>query len=294
MIIVAIYRSDRTGRAFGLEGTCNNHYDANRFYDRLTIRPHRASTTLPATAECRSMDPVYRDRAVFVDGTLVVADLHFGKGAASNVEFPLGASEECVDRLRDLLAHFEPDEVVLAGDVFHSFDYVPDATERALADLTGAVRDAGARPVLLEGNHDAMLDSVWDGDLHREYEITGENGSEDAAESESVVVCHGHEEPETPADRYVVGHDHPMVVIEGQKRPCFLDGRGVYRGADVLVVPLFNRLIEGVSVNGRIGVARPELSPLVTNVAEFRPVVWDDDAEQSLEFPPLGQFERML
>jgi metallophosphoesterase superfamily enzyme len=239
------------------------------------------------------MDPVYRDRAVFLDGTLVVADLHFGKGAASNVEFPLGAGEESVDRLRELIAGFNPEEVVLAGDIFHSFEYVPDAAERALADLTGAVRDAGARLVVLEGNHDTMLDSVWSGDLYREYGLTVDGG-EGGSESESVVVCHGHEEPETQADRYIVGHDHPMVVIEGQKRPCFLDGRGVYRGADVLVVPPLNRLIEGVSVNGRIGVARPELSPLVTNVAEFRPVVWDGDAEQSLEVPPLGQFERML
>lgn len=241
------------------------------------------------------MDFEYRDRAAFLDGTLVLADLHFGKGAASNVEFPLGAGEESVDRLRGLLGHFEPDEVVLAGDVFHSFDYVPDAADRALAELTDAVREAGARPVLLEGNHDAMLASAWSGDVRQEYEITCvSDAAEGSEDPETIVVCHGHEEPETRADRYVVGHDHPMVVIEGQKRPCFLDGRGVYRGADVFVLPPFNRLVEGISVNGRIGVSRPELSPLVTNVAAFRPIVWDDDAEQALEFPPLGQFERML
>jgi putative SbcD/Mre11-related phosphoesterase len=234
------------------------------------------------------MDPVYRERAVFFDGTLVLADTHFGKDAASNVEFPLGAGEDAVDRLSDLVERFDPEEVVLAGDVFHSFDSVPDAADRALEDLLAVVRDGGARPVLVEGNHDTMLDSVWRGDLRREYVLESE------VDDETVVVCHGHEKPDTAADRYVVGHDHPTIVIEGQKRPCFLDGRGVYRGADVLVVPPFNRLVEGVSVNGRVGTARPELSPLVTNVAAFRPVVWDDDAEQALEFPPLGQFERML
>lgn len=235
------------------------------------------------------MDAVYRERAVLLDGTLVLADTHFGKDAASNVEFPLGAGEDAVDRLSDLVERFDPDEVVLAGDVFHSFDYVPDAAERALSDLLAVVRDSGARPVLLEGNHDTMLDSVWQGDLHREYVL-----STGAGDDETVVVCHGHEAPETRADRYIVGHDHPTIVIEGQKRPCFLDGRGVYSGVDVLVVPPFNRLVEGVSVNGRVGTARPELSPLVANVAQFRPVVWDDDAEQALTFPPLGRFERML
>lgn len=234
------------------------------------------------------MDPVYRDRAVYFDGTLVLADLHFGKGAASNVEFPLGDGDDVTDRLAALLDHFEPTEVVLAGDVFHSFDSVPVVAERALADVADAVRDAGARPLLLQGNHDTMLESVWDGDVRREYELTVDD------ESENVVVCHGDEEPDTDADRYVIGHDHPAIVIEGQKRPCFLDGRGVYRGADVLVVPAFNRLVEGVSVNGRIGTRREELSPLVRNVGAFRPVVWDEDSEQALEFPPLAQFERML
>jgi putative SbcD/Mre11-related phosphoesterase len=230
---------------------------------------------------------VYRDRAVLLDETLVLADTHFGKGAASNVEFPLGAEDDAVERLAALLDRFDTVEVVLAGDVFHSFDYVPDVAERALTDLVRTVRDAGARPVLVEGNHDTMLGSVWEGDLHDAYTISDdENGT--------VVVCHGHEEPDVRADRFIVGHDHPTIVIEGQKRPCWLDGRGVYRGADVLVLPSFNRLVEGVSVNGRLGTARPELSPLVTRVAEFRPIVWDEDADQTLEFPPLGQFQRML
>jgi len=227
----------------------------------------------------------FRDCALHVDGTLVVADLHFGKGAASNVELPLGAGEDCVDRLEPLLAHFEPDEVVLAGDVFHSFDYVPDAADRALADLSRAVRAAGARLVVVRGNHDTMLGEAYAGQIHDEYELDGDP---------TTVVCHGHEKPETEADRYVIGHDHPTIVIEGQKRPCFLVGDGAYRRSDVVVVPSFNRLVEGVSVNGRIGTARPELSPLVTGVASFRPVVWDGDSDETLRFPPLGQFERML
>jgi putative SbcD/Mre11-related phosphoesterase len=232
------------------------------------------------------MDVTYRDRAVYRDGTLVLADLHFGKGAASNVEFPLGAGEDVADRLADLLEHFDPEEVVLAGDVFHSFQYVPDAAEAALSAVTGVVREAGARLVVVEGNHDTMLDSVYGGRLYDEYELDTEP---------TTVVCHGHAEPDTPADRYIVGHDHPAIEIEGQKRPCYLVGDGAYRRAGVLVVPAFNRLVSGLSVNGRLGGgARPELSPLVTNVAQFRPVVYDADGDETLTFPPLGQFQRML
>jgi len=233
------------------------------------------------------MDPEYRDRAVYIGGTLVLADLHFGKGEASSVEFPIGAGDDCVDRLEALLAHFDPDEVVLGGDVFHSFNSVPRVAEDALAEISRAVRSAGARLVVVEGNHDTMLDAAYAGDLHDEYELATDG-------PETVVVTHGHEEPDRLADWYVIGHDHPTIEIEGQKRPCFLVGEGAYRRAGVLVVPPFNRLVEGVSVNGRLGTARPELSPMVTAIAQFRPIVYDDESEESLTFPPLGQFSRML
>ncbi|WP_415382550.1 metallophosphoesterase [Halosimplex sp. TS25] len=233
------------------------------------------------------MDPEYRDRAVYLDGTLVLADLHFGKAEASTVEFPIGAGEDCVDRLEGLLDRFDPDEVVLAGDVFHSFSSVPDSADAALSGIVRAVRDSGARLVVVEGNHDTMLGDAYAGDLRDEYEL-------DTDGDETVVVCHGHEEPETTADAYVVGHDHPAIEIEGQKRPCFLLGDGAYRRSDVLVVPPFNRLVEGLSVNGRVGTSRPELSPMVTRVAQFRPVVFDAESEETLTFPPLGQFSRML
>ena len=233
------------------------------------------------------MDPEYRDRAMFVAETLVLADLHFGKAEASTVELPVGAGADCVERLTALLDHFDPAEVVLAGDVFHSFSYMPDSADEALSGVARAVRDAGARLVVVEGNHDTMLDAAYAGDLHDEYALETDSG-------ERVVVAHGHEEPDRVADCYVIGHDHPAIEIEGQKRPCFLVGDGAYRRSDVFVVPPFNRLVEGLSVNGRLGGSRPELSPLVTAVGQFRPVVYDDETDETLTFPPLSQFSRML
>lgn len=244
------------------------------------------------------MDVTYRGRAVSLADTLVIADLHLGKAAASSVEFPLGAIEDVVERVEGLLARFEPDEFVVAGDALHSFGRVPEAVEEAIADLARAAREAGARPVFVVGNHDTMLDSVWNGPTEDEYVIEGDGTDDGDSAGDGggsiTVICHGHEEPEAEADRYIVGHDHPAIVIEGQKRQCFLSGRSAYRGADVLVLPTFNRLVEGVSVNGRIGETRPELSPLVTDVGLFRPIVYDEEAEETLEFPPLRQFSRML
>jgi putative SbcD/Mre11-related phosphoesterase len=220
------------------------------------------------------------DRALCVDDTLVIADCHVGRGPASNVELPMGDGSDMLARLDGLLARHDPDEVVVAGDLLHSFRTIPRTVERIVDGLAAAAREAGARMVVTPGNHDTMLDSVWDGPTDREYRLG------------DTVVCHGHEAPETDADRYIVGHDHPTITIEGQRRPCYFAGEGVYRGADVVMLPPFNQLIRGVEVND-MG-AGDFMSPLITDADAFAPVVWDENSRETLSFPPLGDFRHRL
>jgi putative SbcD/Mre11-related phosphoesterase len=231
------------------------------------------------------MDAQFRDRAVYLsdEDALVVADLHVGRDAASAVELPLGERADLTDRLADLLAAFDPAAVVVAGDLLHAFDRVPDGVGETVAALRETVSAAGAELVVVRGNHDSMLDSllgdeaVQTPDEHR----VGE-----------TLVVHGHAAPEASADRYIVGHDHPAIEIEGTRHPCLLCGPGTYRGGDVLMVPAFNRLAPGTTVNGMS--ARDFQSPLVRDADSLRPVVWDADEGEQLSFPPLGEFRRML
>lgn len=233
-------------------------------------------------------DVTFRDRAVYLHAaaTLVVADVHVGRDEASSVEFPLGERSDLRERLDALLCHFEPKEVVFAGDVLHNFGSASLDTADSLNELAAACRVAEARLVLVAGNHDTMLHELWDGDVYETYDIDGEETDD------HTLVCHGHEEPDDTATLYVVGHDHPSIVIEGQKRPCYLYGEGVYRGADVLMLPAFNRLASGVSINGMR--THDFQSPLVTDADAMRPIVYDTDSHETLRFPPLGKFRRML
>ena len=259
-------------------------------------------------------DAAFAERAVYLPApdALVVADLHVGRGEASAVSLPLGERADLVDRLGALLDRFEPEEVVVAGDVVHTFDRV---TDRALGTLN-ALRDRceaiGATLELVAGNHDAALADVWVGPVSEEATLTGSGEPPaGAADSRRTVVCHGHEAPatatdrsSTPADRYVIGHVHPTIEIEGDRRPCFLSGAGTYRGADVLALPAFTRLAAGVPVNDapRTGLD----SPLLSDPAALAPVVYDPggtdgadgegggDAGAALRFPPLGEFGELL
>jgi putative SbcD/Mre11-related phosphoesterase len=228
------------------------------------------------------MDPTFRDRALYVPGedALVLTDLHLGRDETSNVELRLGEHEDIVDRFGALVDKFAPREVVFGGDLLHSFGSLPRGVMETVSELRAILDDADANAVVTPGNHDSMLGQIWKGPTEDEHRL-GDG-----------LVLHGHEPPDATAEWYVVGHDHPTISIEGQRRPCYLWGEGTYRGADVLMLPSFTRLAAGVEVNGMR--AADFQSPLVTNADAFRPVVRDEDADETLRFPPLGQFRRLL
>lgn len=213
---------------------------------------------------------------------LVLADPHLGRAAASSVDAPLPDGTDVRERLEGLLERTDPETVVVAGDLLHSFDRLPRGVERDLAALESAIVDARASLVVTPGNHDAMLESVFDGETTAEYRL---------ADGETVV-CHGHDPPTADATLYVIGHDHPAISVEGRKRPCFLYGPGAYDGADVFVLPAFTRLASGATVNGMSGADFQ--SPLIGDAGRFHPGVWDDDREEALWFPPLEECRRLL
>ena len=221
-----------------------------------------------------------RDRAIYLEDALVVADLHLGRGDAANLEIPVGDGADVLARVETLLDAFDPDHLVLAGDVLHSFQTVPKPVRDSLEGIHAAATDRGVDPVAVEGNHDTMLDRAWPADVVAEVSLG------------DTLVTHGHDTPDGSADRYVVGHDHPTITIQGRRRECYLVGDGTYEGGDLVMVPAFNRLVRGVEVNRMR--ATDFQSPLVANADALAPVVWDEDAGQVLAFPPLGEFRHRL
>ena len=229
------------------------------------------------------------DRAVYVPEveTLVVADLHLGRTAASAVDAPVDDGADVRRRLRSTFESVqnqfasEPETVVVAGDLLHSFSSIPRGVERDLEALEKLVDRRGATLIVTTGNHDALLETVFDGETSSAYRVKDE-----------IVVAHGHEPPPIDADRYVIGHDHPALAVEGRKLPCFLYGSGAYRGSDVLMLPPFTRAAPGATVNGMSG--RDFQSPLVVDTDAFHPAIYDRADERLLWFPKLERSRSIL
>lgn len=227
-----------------------------------------------------------RDRAAYLPAgdVLVCADLHVGRDATSDVQFRVGEHEDLRERFAALCERYEPGEVVVAGDLLHSFDGLPTGVDETVRALQSAADAVDARFVVTPGNHDTMLEDLCDGPTPAEYRFE--------VDGDAVVVTHGHVCPDADADWYVVGHDHPTLEVEGMRRPCYLHGRAAPGASGVLVLPAFSRLPAGVAVNDMT--AADFQSPVVTTADTLRPVVRDDDAGRTHEFPPLAECRRLL
>ncbi len=226
------------------------------------------------------------DRAAYIPATdtLICADTHLGRDATAPVEFPLGESTRLVDRLTALLQQYDPSEFVIAGDVLHAFEQVPETTEDDIGEIIDAADAVGATTTLVAGNHDTLLSTISPAAPVDTYRI-----------SDELLIAHGDAEPveageSSPASMLIIGHVHPAIVIEGQRHPCYL--YNPHSVPSLLVLPAFNTLAPGTTVNGATGADLP--SPLIEDLDRFRPIVRDSDANDTLRFPPLGDLRDLL
>ena len=230
--------------------------------------------------ECSAVE--FRDRGCYLDAhdTAVIADLHLGRGHRAGVAAPIETADDLERRLSELLDHWSPARLILAGDVLDAFDTIPPGVTSRLDRLIETIHESGAEPVFLAGNHDTMLQSLVDEVSH-------------TVELDETVVLHGHEHVAISGEQYIVGHQHPALRIEGVKRPCFLTGPGP-SSSSVVILPAFSRTLRGTVMNRRA--AADADSPFLTTDTfdQFRPIVWDEAAEETLSFPPFGSLRSFL
>jgi hypothetical protein len=167
-------------------------------------------------------------RAVYFreHGLLAVADLHLGYAWTHRAQgqlMPVAPKDNALDRLSALIADYQPERIVLLGDIVHRALPVPALLDELRALI--AIADGERELVLLAGNHDRKL-----------HEIMKQLGQPNALRAEfpagENVFLHGDRPATQPASRYVIGHEHPAIslgdgVATSRKFPCFLIAQNV-------------------------------------------------------------------
>jgi hypothetical protein len=230
----------------------------------------------------------YAERAVYLPDfeTLVFSDLHAGAEQSENLQIPLGEREYLEQHVVKLLSEYTPTTMVIAGDVLHEFGHRSTEADAVIRSVVQAGVDAGSEVILVRGNHDPMLETM----TFPEATVVDEWMIGDG----EVLILHGHEAPRTKAKLFIIGHHHPMLSIEGVKQACFLYGKSVYWGCDVLVLPRFNEFIGGHVMN-RVGQGKPMTYVFdEVPVSDLRPIIVDPESLEVLRFPVLSELQRFL
>jgi hypothetical protein len=174
-------------------------------------------------------------RAVYFreQGLLAVADLHLGYAWSHRAQgqlMPVAPKDNVLDRLKALIGDYNPQRVVLLGDIVHRALPVPALLDELRALLSLA--EGKCELVLLAGNHDRklqqLLKQLGASDVLQDELLAGEN-----------VFLHGDRPATQPATRYIIGHEHPAIslgdgVATSRKFPSFLIAQ------NVLTLPSFS------------------------------------------------------
>lgn len=160
---------------------------------------------------------------------LMLADVHFGKGAVlrrAGVALPTGQTQADLARIDALIAHYDPERLVVLGDLVHGkaladTPWVDDV--RRWREFHGALQ-----MVLVAGNHDRHFDAAALG-----FERVGEW----LREAPFALV---HEPCSMPGHYVLAGHVHPGINVQDGWRKHRLPA---FRfGADCGVLPAFGAL----------------------------------------------------
>ncbi|HTR30084.1 MAG TPA: ligase-associated DNA damage response endonuclease PdeM [Puia sp.] len=172
---------------------------------------------------------------------LILSDLHFGKTGhfrKAGIGVPQSVYREDLLRLLSLIQYFQPRELLIVGDLFHS-------RENKELDLFLRWRDDFPDLLfrLVLGNHD-ILRAGW-------YEKAGIAVCEEVLRIGDFAFVHDIEDiadEDGQQPYYFSGHVHPGIRVNGIGKqslqfPCF------YFGGAYAILPAFGRFTGTVSID---------------------------------------------
>jgi putative SbcD/Mre11-related phosphoesterase len=212
-------------------------------------------------------------------GILVAADVHIGMEEelrTQGLHFPLREEEILLARFGKAVDLYRPERVILNGDIIHSFATVPRRVQGKCQRILEFLEDR-SEVILLAGLHDRLLTSFAGRPVGLEM-VIGE-----------WLITHG-DRALSANHSLIIGHEHPVLAADMVREPCFLIGESVLHGKDVIILPAFNPLCQGVVVNS----LRPGefLAPVLADIESenLRPLV--ECAGEVFLFPELGRICR--
>lgn len=185
---------------------------------------------------------------------LVVSDLHLGwenSFREGGIFLDCRLYEKIIEGLREIFSFLKKEkkkikEIVILGDLKHEFSSILNQEWKEVLKLLEFLKKEVGKIVLIRGNHDNYLVSIV-------KKIKDVKFVDFYVKNENLFV-HGDKKiskiRSSKIKRVFLGHLHPSIVLEKEskkeKYKCFLAGK--FKGKEVIILPSFFPLVEGVDV----------------------------------------------
>lgn len=191
--------------------------------------------------------------ALLPTGTVVIADLHIGYESAmeeQGLSLPRIQVEELRDRLLHILDKYQPDRMVILGDLKHEFSKNLRQEWDDVQHLLSLLKNQ-TEVIIVRGNHDnylATIASKMEVPMVREHR------------EQSITFTHGHGYSDQRP--IVIGHEHPSIKIYDEvgayvRFHCYMFDAE----EEILVLPAFSPLASGTNLSRAD--SRSFLSPIL-------------------------------
>lgn len=179
--------------------------------------------------------------------TLCLADLHLGyedELHAKGVHVPTGEYREQRTLIKKLFEKYEPQTIILNGDVKHLFGSINRQEWRDTLHLLDYLCER-ATVVIIEGNHDRVLAPIA---AKKDIALVKHHKAGD------VLFTHGDTVPDKKALKgiktVVIGHEHPSITLDSGVRKeqykCFV--LASWNRKNLIVMPSTFGLTYGMDV----------------------------------------------
>ncbi len=171
--------------------------------------------------------------------TLIVADVHLGKGAAfrrAGVPVPSGATAADLDRLAVLIAAYAPTRLLVLGDLFHA-RLSQDEPAMAAIDAFRS-QHAAIEITAIRGNHDRHVER-----LPAAWQIEWVTGS-----LHQPPFVFAHEPDADPRGLVLAGHIHPVLLLKTRRDSARLPVFWFRHEQRIGVLPSFGSFTGGYPV----------------------------------------------
>lgn len=177
---------------------------------------------------------ISNDRCLLLEdgAVMVISDLHLGYESAleeDGLHLPRINTTSIKESLHRTIHRYEPETVVLLGDIKHDFRRPDQECRREILEILDLISET-SRPVMIRGNHDNYLQNITSG---TDYEVF------DYIDTATFRLEHGHFD--SGVRPVILGHEHPSLRVYDSigayiKLPCFLHARN----EGVIVIPSFS------------------------------------------------------